>query len=322
MHFRNQLTLIALLLSSMLFSQMSNPLDQAEELGTVSWYRDHDKALLESKQSGKPVLILFQEVPGCSNCRNYGNDVLSNPILVEAIQHEFVPLAIFNNNGGEDKRILDIYGEPTWNNPVVRIVNGEGKDIVNRVAGNYSIQGIAASMYQALLLSGLDAPSYFELFTSNLDQSSLEKRYYQMYCFWSGEASLGSVDGVVSSEPGWMNEAEVVKIIYDSNEVTSKTLDKFGESANCKQVEEHKSYRIDKDPQYYLKQTDYKYLALTAIQKTKINAALGSKMDASKFLSPTQLAVFQDFGEVKKEVLYDLPIEDAWDLMTKYTNGK
>jgi len=34
------------------------------ELGTVNWGRDYPAALKESTASGKPVLILFQEVPG------------------------------------------------------------------------------------------------------------------------------------------------------------------------------------------------------------------------------------------------------------------
>ena len=34
------------------------------ELGLVKWGRDLDAALAESADSGKPVLVLFQEIPG------------------------------------------------------------------------------------------------------------------------------------------------------------------------------------------------------------------------------------------------------------------
>ena len=34
------------------------------EIGTVHWGRDFDAALNMSAESGKPVFILFQEVPG------------------------------------------------------------------------------------------------------------------------------------------------------------------------------------------------------------------------------------------------------------------
>ena len=34
------------------------------EVGNVNWGRDFDAALKMSAKSGKPVLVLFQEVPG------------------------------------------------------------------------------------------------------------------------------------------------------------------------------------------------------------------------------------------------------------------
>ncbi|MEM6279335.1 MAG: hypothetical protein AAF733_07660 [Verrucomicrobiota bacterium] len=34
------------------------------EIGKVEWGRDLNAALAESEKSGKPVLLLFQEVPG------------------------------------------------------------------------------------------------------------------------------------------------------------------------------------------------------------------------------------------------------------------
>ncbi|NNC90828.1 MAG: hypothetical protein HKN82_20430 [Akkermansiaceae bacterium] len=37
---------------------------QPVELGAVRWSRDLDAALASSAKSGKPVLLLFQEVPG------------------------------------------------------------------------------------------------------------------------------------------------------------------------------------------------------------------------------------------------------------------
>lgn len=34
------------------------------ELGRVAWLRDHEAAFAAARGSGKPVLLLFQEVPG------------------------------------------------------------------------------------------------------------------------------------------------------------------------------------------------------------------------------------------------------------------
>ncbi|MEM9081860.1 MAG: hypothetical protein AAGC74_14345 [Verrucomicrobiota bacterium] len=38
--------------------------DNPVEIGHVTWLRDHDQALALSKQTRKPVFVLFQEVPG------------------------------------------------------------------------------------------------------------------------------------------------------------------------------------------------------------------------------------------------------------------
>ncbi len=60
----------------------TNPLNQSEELGKVSWHRDYDQALALAKKESKAVRILFLEVPGCMTCRNYGQHVLSHPLMV------------------------------------------------------------------------------------------------------------------------------------------------------------------------------------------------------------------------------------------------
>ena len=39
-------------------------LKQAEELGQVHWQRDFEKATQLAKESGKPLFVQFQEVPG------------------------------------------------------------------------------------------------------------------------------------------------------------------------------------------------------------------------------------------------------------------
>ena len=52
------------------------------ELGDVHWLRSFDEAQTRSKKEGKSILILFQEIPGCATCRNYGSDVLTHPLIV------------------------------------------------------------------------------------------------------------------------------------------------------------------------------------------------------------------------------------------------
>src|SRR5688572_28455828 len=138
------------------------------ELGDVAWLRNFDQAQAQAKASGKPILILFDEVPGCQTCVHYGQSVLSHPLLVEAAESEFDPLAIYNNVGGHDRSILEKYDEPTWNNPVVRIVDPSGAPIGQRLNGDYSKHGLTKTMIAALGKSGRPVPQYLALLEEEL----------------------------------------------------------------------------------------------------------------------------------------------------------
>ncbi len=59
------LFLLAAALSSMAIAVTGFPEDPAAaELGTVSWGRDYAAAKKSSAETGKPLLLFFQEVPG------------------------------------------------------------------------------------------------------------------------------------------------------------------------------------------------------------------------------------------------------------------
>ncbi len=94
------------------------------EVGDVRWGRDFEAALKKSAESGKPVLVLFQEIPGCSGVRKFGREVLTNPALVQAIENEFIPMLIHNNrSSGMDGEIMKRYREPSWNYQVIRFLD-------------------------------------------------------------------------------------------------------------------------------------------------------------------------------------------------------
>src|SRR5262245_12097228 len=120
-----------------------------KELGDIKFGRDLDAALQQSKQSGAPVLILFDEIPGCATCTGYGESVLRHPLIVEAAESLFIPVAIYNNQGGKDREALDFFGEPAWNNPVVRIVDSERGMLAPRVNGEYTPAGLSRAMVAA-----------------------------------------------------------------------------------------------------------------------------------------------------------------------------
>jgi hypothetical protein len=64
------------------------------ELGIVRWSRGYEAAALRAKAEGKPLLVLFDEVPGCSTVLAFGERVLSNPLIADAMEQAFVPVVV------------------------------------------------------------------------------------------------------------------------------------------------------------------------------------------------------------------------------------
>ena len=288
--------------------------NQPEELGTVHWLRDIEVAVAQSKEKNKPILILFQEVPGCSTCRNYGNSALSHPLLVEAMESLFIPLAIHNNKEGEDAKVLKYFGEPAWNNPVVRIVNNSKKDLIPRVNGNYSKWGLADAMIRALDNAGIVAPGYLELLSQELaaEKTGTKTATFGMYCFWSGEKEIAALNGVTATKPGFMGGREVVQVNYNPSVISFDDLAEKAKDARCNShvytndsnektiakkvvgegsISSESKFRLDKDVKYYLSRTHYKFVPMTEMQAAKVNSQIGRGKSFENYLSPRQIAL-------------------------------
>ena len=294
---------------------------QHQELGDIHWYRDYDYALAKANEEDKPVLILFQEVPGCSTCRNYGKDVLTHPHIVEAIETYFVPLCVFNNKGGRDKDVLNLYNEPTWNNPVVRVVNGNGKNIVDRLNGNYSSARLIQTINTAITESVNLVPPYLVSLEKEL-VADREEIFLSMYCFWTGEKEIAHIPGVLGTQAGFMNGKEVVKVAFDKNQTNAKKIKKAAAKKSCGDhlYTNDTGYRMDRESKYYLQHSALKHVPMTALQATQVNRALGLKEDALVFLSPRQLELYALITSTKKKTYPNFIEQDfrqSWYEATK-----
>ncbi len=336
--FRSTLLLFGLLIL-IAFKNKEKDIPQPEELGAVKWLRDYDQAITTAKKTSKPVLILFQEVPGCSTCRGYGNDVLSHPLIVEAIETCFVPLAIHNNKGGKDKKILASFGEPRWNNPVVRIIDPARNPLTPRINGKYDRSSLVNGMVSALKKAKRPVPDYLQLLKEHLaaGPQSTQQATFGMYCFWSGEAKLGSIPGVVDSEPGFMGNSEVVSVKYNPEIISyedlvatakeqkafdriftyTKEQEKVAESlVGSSTVKKASQFRADGQPKYYLLHSPYRLLPMLPNQASRVNTAVGLGGDPTIFLSPKQLEVlaFIKANPSKGWVnVYEKPFLVAWE---------
>ncbi len=282
------------------------------ELGEVHWLREISVAQDQSKATGKPIFILFQEVPGCLTCQKYGTEVMSHPLIVEAIENEFIPLAIHNNKKGDDAKVLHFFNEPSWNNPVARIVNANLTDILPRLDGGYSPAAITKYIVKAMDSTKKKIPAYLDLLNKSYSENT-QSISFGMHCFWEGESKLGALPGVIKTNPGFMDGHEVVEVEFDPRYISpEKLIFEAGKQECASQIyadpqhllqyqkinnktKERKKFSSDKDPQYYLKHSAFKYVPMLPIQASKVNSAIAQGHSPSDYLSPRQIEIYTYF---------------------------
>jgi len=299
-------------------------LDETPEVGKVTWSRDLGAAQEISRKTGKPIFLQFQEIPGCQTCQDYGNGPLSHPLLVEAIEDLFVPVLIHNNKKGKDADILKRFGESSWNNPVVRFIDADSKDIIPRKDSVWETTALAGRMVASLKANQSKVPNY--LASVAHQKPNRETAIFAMHCYWEGEAKLGMLDGVLNTRSAWIGKKEVVEVDFDPTVTNYQTIlttarkmecattifatnSRQNEIASIEYAKDVKSLqkgfepRVAKesDQKYYLRNSSYRHLPLTKAQSTKINAILGKqilekKMSRKEFeslisnqLSPRQI---------------------------------
>ncbi len=298
---------------SVVFQKNDNPV----EAGNVQWGRDLDAALEKSRQTGTPVFVLFQEIPGCIGCQTFGSEVLTNPLLVEAIETLFIPVLVYNNRpGSNDQKWLQRYREPAWNFQVIRFLNSDGNDIIPRKDRVWSIGGVAGRMVEALRKVGRPIPKYLTSLMLEHDTANLGRIGFAMACFWTGEYQLGKVDGVVVTEAGWYDNREITLVTYHKKLITLDALINYAASVHCAQkvyplpgskIAKNRfdskpllleKYRPAKDSDQKKQLDNWPEIRnisnLTPMQATKINSlAPDNRALALQWLSPRQ------YGELK-----------------------
>jgi hypothetical protein len=229
---------------------------QPPELGTVTWQHDYAAGLRLAEQMKRPVFLLFQEIPGCDTCTGFGKNVLSHPLLKDAIECSFLPVVVRNNVKGIEEQIRERYEEPAWNNPVVRFVDASGKDILPRKDRIWDAHGIANRMVATLRAQQLAVPDYLQL-------------------------------AVAETAP---STETAVEVVFRPDILSKEALTKQAQQKSCKPVGTSK-VRIakDSDQQHALLGTPYAKLSLTPMQRTKVHADLTHRKDPKRWLSPSQV---------------------------------
>lgn len=231
-----------------------------EEVGKVVWGRDYDAALALSKSTGKPIFLLFQEVPGCAGCKQFGRDVLSDDVVVKLIQNNFVPLLIHNNKPGKDAEVLAMFNENAWDYQVVRFLDTNGHDLIPRKDRVWEAPELKQRIDQVLKKKA----------------GRIQRVAIAQPCFWSGEMKIGAIDGVRRTEAGYLDGREVTLVDYDAGQISLENLTVKAKAAKVATGVYTKLDGYQKAPEFdqkrQLQGTKYADMKLTPEQATKVNA--------------------------------------------------
>jgi hypothetical protein len=242
----------------------------------------------------------------------FGRGPLSHPLLVEAIEDDFVPVLVFNNKSGVDARWLERFGEPAWNNPVVRFIGRDGKDSIVRRDRVWSTSDVAARLIDAERAQGRNALPYLDVVRLESECEHHATCAFAMHCFWEGEARLGAIDGVVGVEARSLGGREIVAVTYHAGELPFAKLVAAADRLDCavavlttsdeqlsaaraavgeraRAWDGKSSERPRSDRTHALNASPLRFLPLTSMQAMKVNSAVAAGDDARRWLSPRQV---------------------------------
>ncbi|MEM9411574.1 MAG: hypothetical protein AAGA30_10700 [Planctomycetota bacterium] len=259
----------------------------------INWETDLNQALEVAKWKSRPIFAAIGEV--------VDQDSLRHPLLIEAITNHFVPAqltqrSILEKTSNKFTRGFIILG------PKLEWLQSSDKD-------NLSYKEVAKLLIDGLKQTEQEIPTYLKLCSN--DQLT-ETAEFAMHCYWEGEARLGGIDGVVSTKSAWRDGLEVVQLEFIPSVVDYSKLITIAQSFDCASkifahtdsqltlarniVGDRLTKRVSRaardakssDQKYYLLHSLYRYLPLTQLQATKINARLKMKQPSEDLISPNQ----------------------------------
>ena len=130
-----------------------------------------------------------------------------------------------------DANLLDRFDrEPSWNFQVIRFLDRDSKDIIPRRDQVWTIAETAGRMAATLEKMARPVPLYLKNLILEEDSKNLRQIAFAMFCFWTGEYTLGKIDGVVTTEAGFFEGREVSLMHCHRGESTQGGCDLSGSS--------------------------------------------------------------------------------------------
>ncbi|MHC5065941.1 MAG: hypothetical protein ACYTG5_18425 [Planctomycetota bacterium] len=75
-----------------------------------------------------------------------------------------MPACVYNNTSGDaDERVLKSFDERAWNNPVVRFIDADRKDIFTKIDRHWTVPAMTTGMLASLRKSKVETPLWLEV---------------------------------------------------------------------------------------------------------------------------------------------------------------
>jgi len=204
----------------------------------------------------------------------------------------------------------------------VHFLRPDSSALLPRLANRYDALALHEKIVAALQALGHEVPGYVEALRADLlVQAGLSvTAIYETPCFWSGETSLAQHPAVLTTEAGWVDGEEVVRVQFAPEQVERAMLDTYARGQGFA-VSRAKGFRGDEAPQYYLSRSNWRFLPLSLAQRTRINLALPYRGDPRRVLSPSQLRWAQrdDLERIGRAQAYRGDIRAEWDYLQART---
>ncbi|MFT4642099.1 MAG: hypothetical protein ACI8T1_005445 [Verrucomicrobiales bacterium] len=172
-------------------------------------------------------------------------------------------------------------------------------------------------MVAALGVAKRPVPNYLQALSDTyLPPAKTAQVAFAMHCFWTGEMKLGQLEGVLTTEAGWIEGHEVTLVHYDPARVSLQALVKKAHTDSCAAhvylgkadqklkvpqervsvVDLSQAYRKPRasDQKRQLQGTVFARISLSPKQSTKVNAwCRVNQEEARSWLSPSQVALLE-----------------------------
>jgi hypothetical protein len=217
------LLLVTMVVAARLLAANGEALTPPDETATIPWLDDLDCALAQSKASGQPVLALFHDTPDCADCRSLWNDLSSHPLLAEAAADACVVLRL---NPHQAQRFT------TARAPLM-FLNVAGQPLLPPPSHPYVSHRLALRMQHALHAAHRPVPRDLQALAMEQEVAKHKRSAFAMFCYWIGEYALGKIEGVISTEAGWLEGHEVTLVTSHQDHLTLPQLAHQAAEVTC-----------------------------------------------------------------------------------------